>query len=105
MEIKINDTKITVSFFERNIHIKDSYQIKNDKDKEQLLDTVINSNEYITGNYSRTKASYLREWKAHNTLYEWGISPERTGSVDLNDDESLLRRICYFFLSKLEKTK
>ena len=97
MEIKINDTNITVSFFKGNILIENSYQIKND--------AVMNSNEYITGNYSRTKASYLREWKAHNTLYEWGISPERTGSVDLNDDESLLRRICYFFLSKLEKTK
>lgn len=105
MEVKINDTNITVSFFKGNILIENSYQIKNDKDKEQLLDAVINSNEYITGNYSRTKTSYLREWKAHNTLYEWGISPERTGSVDLNDDESLLRRICYFFLSKLEKTK
>lgn len=105
MEVKINDVNITVSFLKGNIYIKDSYQIKNDKDKEYLLDTIINSNEYITGNYSRTKTSYLREWKAHNALYEWGVSPERTGSVDLNNDESLLRRICYFFLSKLEKTK
>lgn len=105
MEVKINDINITVSFLKGNIYIKDSYQIKNDRDKEYLLDTIINSNEYIMGNYSRTKTSYLREWKAHNTLYEWGVSPERTGSVDLNNDESLFRRICYFFLSKLEKTK
>ena len=105
MEVKVNGINIVVSFFTGNIHIKDSYQVKNDEDKKCLLDAVMNSNEYITGNYSRTKTSYLREWKAHNVLYEWGVFPERTRSVDLNNDESLFRRICYFFLSKLEKTK
>ena len=32
MEVKINDTNITVSFFKGNILIENSYQIKNDKE-------------------------------------------------------------------------
>ncbi len=105
MEIEINNTKFVVFFSNNNIHIRDSYLIKNDEDKIKMLDLIMGSDEYAKGNHNRSRDSYLIEWKAHNVLYEWGIAPSRTASVDLNEDESLFRRICYFFLSKLEKKK
>lgn len=104
-EVEINNAKFLVLLSSNNIHIRDSYLVKNDADKEFVLDTIIASEEYHKFDYTRTKISYLREWKAHNVLYKWGIAPSRTASVDLNENESLFRRICYFFLSKLEKTK
>jgi hypothetical protein len=49
--------------------------------------------------YTRSITSWLREWKAHNYLYDMGYEKARTGSVDLNENESLIRRIGYFFLA------
>jgi len=105
MKIEINDIELSVFFSNNNIHIRDSYLVKSDEDKIEILDAIISSDEYIKENHNRSRGSYLREWKAHNVLYEWGIAPSRTASVDLNEDEGLFRRICYFFLSKLEKKK
>lgn len=87
-----------------NIHIKDSYQVKTKSEINEMLDKII-TNEYFSllfnNGFTRAKASMMREWKAHNVLYRSGIFKERTGSVDLNQDESLVRRIGYFFLSLL----
>jgi hypothetical protein len=51
--------------------------------------------------YTRTIQSWANEWKAHNLLFAWGVEPSRTKDVDLNEDETSLKRFGYFVLSKL----
>lgn len=87
-----------------NIHIPNSYLVTDEKDMEYILDELMRDPRYAAlqgKGFARSRVSLLREWKAHTVLYNWGIFKERTGSVDLNQDESVIRRIGYFFLSLL----
>ena len=94
--------QVTINVEALNIHITNSYQVTNSKDIEQIIDMIMNKSCYkylAAAGYTRTKESLIREWKAHNVLYRWGVAKERTGSVDLNQNENIFRRITYFFLS------
>lgn len=90
---------ISVKYNSRNIHIFDSHKIKRKRDMKGILKIV----QYASFNrgifYTRKMSSWIREWKAHNILYKLGIHKERTNSVDLNEKESVLRKIGYFILS------
>lgn len=97
MVIEIDGIKISIVFSDKNIQIKNSYQIKTTAMKKKILRKLMNSCNYIVGHYKRSFNSYLFEWKAHNYLYNKGYKRERTGSVDFSENESKLRRICYFF--------
>lgn len=84
-----------------NIHISNSYQF-NSKEMNKILDYIMSKDYFkmlTTAGFSRSKKSMLREWKAHNLLYNLGYEKERTGSIDLDQNESFSRRIGYFILS------
>ena len=49
--------------------------------------------------YKRTDDSWLTEWCAHNVLFGMHIARLRTASVDLNEDESKLKLLCYRVLA------
>ena len=55
---------------------------------------------YKEAERTRTLKSYLIEWKAHNTLYNWGLFRSRTANVDLDENEK--RMILYYILSIFE---
>lgn len=94
---------LTVTIDPNNVHIEDSYQVKKKDDMLAIIEQIreIAAEQDIT--YKRSIKSWLNEWRAHNQLYLNGTKPERTRSVDLNEDESLLRRIIYWFLSNSYK--
>lgn len=86
----------------QNIHIHNSYQVTKTEDMKMILDTIIGKSFYskmTAAGFNRSKRSMLREWKAHNVLYNHNYQPNRTRSVDLDQNESTLRRIAYFILS------
>lgn len=90
-----SDFTAVVDEYGLNVHIEDSYKIK-DKDKQ------IKILEYLHKSYSwfkeRSIKSYLREWRAHNRLYKLGLFRRHTKDVDLNVKESMFRRFIYFFI-------
>lgn len=84
------------------LHIKDSYMIKSDADIKGALEYIHNLDEYKqlqAVGYTRTMKSEFAEWKAHNRLYQFGVLRARTGSVDIDQNESRLRRFGYVILS------
>lgn len=94
--------QVIINIDHLNIHITNSYQVKSGKEMEQIIDMIMNKSYYqqlTAAGFTRSKGSLLREWKAHNLLYNWGYEKERTGSVDLNQNESRCHRIGYFILS------
>ena len=100
----IYSLKVSFDYENLNIHIQDSYLIEDAKTIENAIENILASvyfEKLAAVGYSRTKASLIREWKAHNVLYRWGYEKERTGSVDLDQNESRRRRFAYFFLSWL----
>jgi len=84
------------------IHIKDSFLAKSDADIKLILNYIRGLDEYKDlqrAGYKRTPESEFREWKAHNFLYRIGFQKERTGSVDIDQNEPKWRRLIYAILS------
>ena len=99
ISIPFEGNLIQAEYNSSNIHIFNSYKIKRKRDMKRIL-MLIKCASFNRGIfYSRKEKSWIREWKAHNILYKLGIKKERTSSVDLNENESILRRFGYFILS------
>jgi hypothetical protein len=96
-----NDREITYVICKNNIRISDSYKVEAKAEMIEILARVRADAEAQGFTYKRPIRSWLREWQAHNFLYVIGIARKRTGSVDLNEDESLLKRLCYNILAPL----
>lgn len=88
-----------------NVHIEDSYTAGN-----KVIKDIIS---YLKKIYSedrdciitrRKKGSLIREWRAHNVLYKWGLFKSHTKDVDLND-ELWYRRFIFNLLSILWRKK
>lgn len=73
---------VVCEVYDSNIHIRDSYKIKN---KSKMLDILyaIKHRYPECKTFLRTDKSLLREWRAHNRLYCIGYKRNHTGSVDL----------------------
>ena len=85
-----------------NICVKNSYKIKYSDDIENLLKIICNNpafSEFKIAGYKRTLSSMRSEWEAHNLLYKFGIFKTRTGSTDLGNNESFIRKAGYTVLS------
>lgn len=100
------DIIATFYFNDLTITLENSYKAKNKKEIIKFIDLVINSPYFDMIKdlgFTRTKKSLIREWAAHNFLYEHNYKRERTKDTDLDQNESLFRRIGYFFLSLFYK--
>lgn len=89
--------KIEFNLSTNNLHIVDSWKIKNRVEMEEILKSIL-PDRFLK---ARSIDSYVREWCAHNLLYSWHFKIDRTKDCDLNMDESRIRRLGYFFLSLL----
>ena len=93
---------VTYSTMHLNISVDKSYKLAKKHQISEALDQILERpvmTRMREAGYTRSKRSMLREWAAHNGLYKLGYARERTGSVDMNEDETWLRRLGYFFLS------
>lgn len=96
---------LDVSFsYDKNpcLHIKNSHLIQTKKEIKDLLNQIHTCDEYKklqAAGYTRTLESEYREWKGHNFLYNIGYKRERTGSVDIDNNEPQWRRFAYAVLS------
>jgi hypothetical protein len=94
--------QVTINLESLNIHIQNSHTVTNTKDMEEIIDTIMAHSCYtylVKYGYNRTKSSMIREWKAHNILHKSSFEVNRTASVDLDQGESILRKILYAILS------
>ena len=90
------------SYNKNNIHIKNSYIMRNKENMHEYLEAIRKGaliNEGIE--YKRSNKSWIREWCAHNWLYDHNIKVDRTKDVDLNEDENFLKRFGYFIIYSL----
>ena len=97
------DSQTIVNIEKLNITITNSYQF-NSKEMSDILDYIMNKDYFkilAAAGFTRSKISLLREWKAHNYMYQKGIEINRTKDVDFNQNESARNRFGYFLLSML----
>jgi hypothetical protein len=79
--------------------IRDSWLIKKVADMKAIIEIIKKRAERYGIAYTRTEASWIREWKTHNLLYNMNFKRSHTVDTDLSENESRFRRFCYFFLS------
>jgi hypothetical protein len=90
---------ITCTISKNNIHIMRSCEIRKPADMKEILKVIRAEAEKRGFIYKRSLSSWLREWKAHTYLSDKNIETSRASSVDLNEDEKLIRRFGYFILA------
>lgn len=94
MNINVYIKNLICECTENNIHINNSYTIKTEKEMLFFLNQIKN----ILGvkyKYTRSFDSMVKEWYAHNILYNFGLFRNHTKDVDLNEDEKIIRKILY----------
>lgn len=86
---------VKIQYDENNIRIIDSYKVKLEADMVIILKIF-----KIKENYKskRTVTSWIREWKAHNRLYNLGLFKEHTRDCDLEENEKWYRLLAYQIL-------
>ena len=94
--------KLEVWFSSSNVHIKKSWQIECDS-IDACIDLIREHGEKLGYSYKRSNKSWLKEWRAHNLLYNFNYKSLQTADVDLNEDESAIRLFMYNILSFVYK--
>ena len=97
--LKYKGREIQYNLSKENIHIADSYKIKNKSDMSIIIRAIREDAARRGFEYKRSESSWITEWRAHNFMYECGIEKTRTGSVDLNENESKIKLIAYSLMS------
>ena len=72
-----------------DMRIYDSYKITNASIREEIIEGLLLYEEVYPSNWERTKDSSMREWTAHNLMYQLGYKVHRTMDVDLNNADEL----------------
>ena len=71
-----------------NMSICNSYEIRDNKLKSNILDVLLEYEKEYPSRWNRTKSSMLLEWIAHNYCYNLTFRTQSTQHVDLdNKDE------------------
>lgn len=102
--IYYQDYEIIFDFDNLNIHIKDSHKLYSRQAVEEALNYIhstVEYQEFVDAGYTRTYKSQLNEWRAHNVMWSWGYKRSQTGSVDLDQNESNLRKFLYSIIACL----
>lgn len=103
-EYKINDNQINIIDDRKNSNIKivNSYKIKNNKLKLEIINEILDySKKYPNGNWIRTNNSMYLEWQIHNLFYSIGIKRNHTASVDFGKNEEHLYNLLNLCLQKI----
>ena len=100
--IYYNEYKVIFDYDILNIHIEDSHNLYTREEVVNALTYIHNTLEYkelAAAGYTRTLKEQVDEWIAHNVMWSWGYKRNRTGSVDLNQNESKFRKIIYSIIA------
>lgn len=103
MTLKYNNFTIEYSLTKNNIHIVNSYKIRKQADMNGIVAAIRAAAKKQGYTYKRSNSSWVTEWRAHNYMYDNGISRSRTASVDLNENESRLKLLTYSIQSRRYK--
>ncbi len=101
--LKYKNYSIEYTLSKNNVHIVNSYKIKKKAEMNDIVKLIRAEAKKKGFKYKRTDSSWVTEWRAHNYMYDKKMDRSRTGSVDLNENESRLKLLSYSTMSLLYK--
>lgn len=99
INIKYSEYSINVLLSTYNTSITNSYRIRRINDMVNVLKKIRNTCDNSYAIHKRSIFSMVNEWRVHNLLYSLHIKRRRTGTVDLNINQSIWAKIAYTLLS------
>lgn len=98
--IDFNNEIFCVILGEDNSVVKNSYKIQKTSDIKSFLKKIKDDERYSDTTIGlRNFNGLVREWEAHNLLYNIGILKDRTGSVDFELNPKWYFKVGYFLIS------
>ena len=83
-----------IDYTQNNTKIHDGYKYGN-SEIDKAVDEIIKTRKELGLPVTRSKSSYVSEWKSHNRLYKLGIEKSRTKDVDLEENIKPVRNFLY----------
>ena len=83
-----------IEYHETYTKVYDSYKYSN-SEIEHIVDYIIEQRQLLGLPVTRTRESYINEWKTHNRLYKIGYQRNRTKDVDLEEEIDSTRNFLY----------
>ena len=99
INIKYSECIINVLLNTNNTSITDSYRIRGINDMVNVLKKIRNTCDDSYAIHKRSIFGMVNEWRVHNLLYFLHIKRRKTGTVDLNVNQSIWVKIAYTLLS------
>ena len=91
---------MVVNVSKNNIHIEDSYKVNTREDMQMILTDIRAKHSLEESDVlKRTDKSLIKEWCAHNVLYNLHLFRKHTKDVDLNYPQSKIIEIAYSIVS------
>lgn len=101
--LKYKNYSIEYTLSKNNVHIVNSYKIKKKAEMNDIVKLIRAEATKKGFKYKRSNSSWVTEWRAHNYMYDKKMDRSRTGSVDLNENESKVKLLSYSTMSLLYK--
>ena len=101
--LNYNNQVINYTITAKNVHIENSYKIRKKADMNAIVKLIRAEAQKKGYKYKRSNSSWVTEWRAHNYMYDKGMSRSRTADVDLNENESRLKLLSYSLMSRRYK--
>ena len=89
INIKYSEYIINVLLSTNNTSITDSYRIRRINDMVNVLKKIRNTCANSYAIHKRSIFGMVNEWRVHNLLYFLHIKRRKTGTVDLNVNQSI----------------
>lgn len=83
-----------------NVKVYDSYKITSPELIEEIVDGLLLYEEVYPSPWRRSRNSLIREWNAHNIVYQLGLNHDSTTDVDLNNADEKNYRLRKIFALK-----
>ena len=95
----VEDLIIECEVSSNNISIKDSYLVKKDERKKEIIRDLLQS--FYWFREKRTEKDMLDEWRVHNLLYSLHLLRNHTTNTDLELNQTKVRKFLYKLVSKI----
>lgn len=91
---------LNIRYYKNNTHIENSWKVNTIAGIEKEVYTIVEIRKAMKYPVRKKQESYVREWKAHNNLYNRGLFVKHTKDVDLEEPANWLHQIIFYIIGR-----
>lgn len=90
--------RVKIRYSDNCVTIMNSYEIEDESEMRLILRLFKMRTGYRS---KRSLTSWIKEWRAHNRLYEMKIARSKTKDCDLEEEIERWREIAYYIIGSI----